>query len=61
MEGTETTKEEDFVELDDEILKILGDGKLATDDGKFKFYPKLAEVWKKVLKEGIDKTANRVF
>ncbi|XP_057338526.1 uncharacterized protein LOC130676391 [Microplitis mediator] len=55
LEKTETTKDKDFADLDDEILEILGDGKSSTDEGEFLFHPKLAEVWKKVLIEGLEK------
>jgi len=41
LEATELEKDEDFAELDEETLKILGEG-LSKNEEEFIFHPKLA-------------------
>ncbi|XP_077273037.1 uncharacterized protein LOC143903366 [Temnothorax americanus] len=61
LEVTELEKnDDDFVELDEETLEILGEG-LVRNEEEFAFHPKLAEAWKKVLAEGIDKKSKSSF
>lgn len=51
---SELEKDEDFVELDEETLEIFGEG-LPSNEEEFIFHPNLAETWKKILTEDINK------
>lgn len=60
LEMAQPEKDEDFVELDEETLEILGEGPFS-NEMEFTFHPKLAETWKKVLVEDIDKEGKIKF
>ncbi|KMQ83782.1 reverse transcriptase and recombinase [Lasius niger] len=55
LEETISAEENNFAELDQETLEILGDDSGCKDEGGLTLYPRLALTWEKILLERLKK------